>query len=73
MGQAPIYHSVRDPKWGIGLYTTDIRHPLRPTDITGLNLHGVLLMEIRNSPPVSDKEQSVIVPSASYAAATAVQ
>ena len=73
MGQAPIYHSVRDHKWGIGLYTTDNRHPLRPTDITGLNLHGVLLMEIRYSPPVSDKEQSVIVPSASYAAATAVQ
>jgi hypothetical protein len=44
-----IYHSVEDNKWGIGSYTTDISHPLKSTSIKGLNLFGILLMEVRDS------------------------
>jgi ribA/ribD-fused uncharacterized protein len=49
---AHIYHSVDDQKWGIGLHTSDVCHPINPASIRGLNMTGVLLMEVRN-PPMS--------------------
>jgi hypothetical protein len=40
---------VEDKKWGIGVQKTDIRHPIRYDTITGLNLMGQLLMEVREA------------------------
>jgi predicted NAD-dependent protein-ADP-ribosyltransferase YbiA (DUF1768 family) len=34
-GEANILHSVKDLKWGIGLHTTDICHPLDPKSTKG--------------------------------------
>lgn len=58
-GQAQIYHTVPDTKWGIGLHAAEIRHPLDPTAIRGKNLAGTILMAVRNVLKGGDK----VVPS----------
>ena len=47
-GTVKIYHSVKSRKWGIGCETVEIVHPLKDADIVGDNLHGLLLMDLRN-------------------------
>ena len=43
-----LYHSVRDPFWGIGIDTEEVVHPLNPSHLRGKNMHGKLLMELAN-------------------------
>ena len=55
-GQATLLHSVKDEKWGIGVETHDICNPLDIKTLKGRNLHGQLLMEMRDnhlSPPIT--------------------
>jgi hypothetical protein len=47
-GEANILHSVKDLKWGIGLHTTYICHPVDPKSSKGQNLFGTLLMVTRS-------------------------
>ena len=46
-GDAMLLHSVISRKWGIGIHTTDICHPLDIRTIMGDNLMGKILMELR--------------------------
>lgn len=44
---ALLYHTVRDKYWGIGQESWEIQHPM--THITGENIHGELLAEVRSA------------------------
>jgi ribA/ribD-fused uncharacterized protein len=44
---ANILHSVKDPKWGIGIATMDVCHPIQ--SFKGNNLFGTILMIVRDS------------------------
>ncbi len=45
-----LLHSVKSKKWGIGIQTTNVRHPLDINSVPGRNIFGKLLSEIRASP-----------------------
>jgi hypothetical protein len=65
-GDATLLHSVEDRKWGIGINTCDVCHPLDLKSVEGSNTLGVLLMSIRDdvlkadSAPSSDSRTSNI-------------
>ena len=47
-GNSMLLHSVKDPLWGIGVDTTAICHPINLKGLKGDNLHGLILMRLRD-------------------------
>ena len=48
-GTVDFLHTVADTRWGIGIDTNEVQHPVLPSTVKGQNMHGKALMEIRNS------------------------
>lgn len=48
-GDRIIYHTVTDKYWGIGKESCELDHPLTKQQVVGNNIHGELLMGLRNT------------------------